>query len=100
MLTFDHIFEVAFERRDSKSSDHLGESRLPKRLVKPGKISLGLFQRVTNSEADKLQGLDAIDPVGVTKQGLSQSVLALPNYWPAHSVAPRPTSPDRVFRQS
>jgi predicted nucleic acid-binding protein len=63
--------------RDSSSGDHLGESRLPRRLVKPEKISLGLFQRVTNSQADKLQSLDAIDPVGVTKQRFPQSVDAV-----------------------
>src|SRR5688500_1623911 len=50
VLTFDHRFEVAFERRDSGSVDHLGESRLPVRLVEPGKVSPGLLQRMTNIE--------------------------------------------------
>jgi hypothetical protein len=48
VLAFDQIFEVAFERRDSNSVDQLGESRLPGRLAKPGEVSLGLLQRVTN----------------------------------------------------
>src|SRR5688500_11595224 len=45
--------------------------------IKPGKVPLGLLQRVTNGEADELQSLDAIDPVRVTKQGLPQSIDAV-----------------------